>query len=115
MKELSAGFIADGVHIPYFALCNYLQSIGLDRAFIVTDSMAAAGLGPGDNYTLGKQRVSVDERGVTRSIDDPDPTHFVASAATSKMIHDNAQEPLGLSDDQMDALMYHNPKRILGL
>lgn len=35
-------FIADGVHIPPFALRNYLRLAGTARAVIVTDAMAAA-------------------------------------------------------------------------
>ena len=44
------GFIADGVHVPFVALGNYLKCCGLDRAFIVTDAICGAGLGPGEYY-----------------------------------------------------------------
>src|SRR5436190_15808474 len=40
-------FIADGVHVPPPALGNYLRAAGFDRAIVVTDAIAPAGLGPG--------------------------------------------------------------------
>ena len=46
-------FIADGAHVPFFALRNYLKVVGFDRAIVVTDAIAPAGLGPG-RYTLGR-------------------------------------------------------------
>ena len=69
-------FIADGIHVPFVALGNYLRLVGLDRAIVVTDSIAAAGLGPG-RYTLGRQDVVVDEALVAWA---PDRSHFVGSA-----------------------------------
>ena len=35
-------FIADGAHIPFFALKNYLDLVGTERAIVVTDAMAGA-------------------------------------------------------------------------
>jgi N-acetylglucosamine-6-phosphate deacetylase len=51
-------FIADGAHIPLFALKNYLDVVGLDRAIVVTDAIAPAGLGPGD-YTISRWRLRI--------------------------------------------------------
>jgi N-acetylglucosamine-6-phosphate deacetylase len=51
-------FIADGVHIPLFVLRSYLRLAGYERAIIVTDAMAAAGLGAG-RYTLGRRVIEV--------------------------------------------------------
>ena len=49
-------FIADGVHVPFVALTNYLRCVGLDRAIVVSDAISAAGLGPGE-YSLRGERV----------------------------------------------------------
>ena len=53
--SLHIGFIADGVHVPFFALANYLKCCGIDRAFIVTDAICGAGLGPGE-YSIGDRQ-----------------------------------------------------------
>jgi N-acetylglucosamine-6-phosphate deacetylase len=45
--ELVAGFIADGHHIPYFALKNFLRAKGLDKSYLTTDAIAAAEMGHG--------------------------------------------------------------------
>src|SRR5262249_3848742 len=71
-------FIADGVPVPPPALGNYLRCAGLDRAVIVTDAIAPAGLGPG-RYTLGRWDLVIGQDMVARS---PDGAHFVGSAGT---------------------------------
>lgn len=58
--RLAVSFIADGHHVPWFALANYLRCVPDDRIVIVTDAISAAGLGPGE-YQLGGQTVSVDD------------------------------------------------------
>src|SRR5262249_50071839 len=45
--QLWISFIADGIHIPFPALKNYLKCATLERSLIVTDAITAAGLGPG--------------------------------------------------------------------
>ncbi|HPS52470.1 MAG TPA: amidohydrolase family protein [Phycisphaerae bacterium] len=45
--ELAAGFIADGHHIPFFALKNFLRAKGLDKSYLTTDAIAAAEMGCG--------------------------------------------------------------------
>ena len=71
--RLTLCFIADGAHIPFFALKNYLLLAGLTRAIIVTDAMAAAGLGPG-RYKLGRWEVLVGDDGAARA---PDGSHLI--------------------------------------
>ena len=56
--QLTICFIADGVHVPYPTLGNYLALVGMERAIVVTDGISAAGLGPGP-YTIGSQTVNV--------------------------------------------------------
>jgi N-acetylglucosamine-6-phosphate deacetylase len=43
--RLYVGFIADGVHVPFVALSNYLKCCGCERAFIVTVGIGGAGIG----------------------------------------------------------------------
>ncbi len=70
-------FIADGAHIPFFALKNYIDLVTPERAIIVTDAMAAAGLGPG-RYTIGRWDLILGEDMVARA-----PTAHTSSALPS--------------------------------
>jgi N-acetylglucosamine-6-phosphate deacetylase len=110
-EHLMFGFIADGVHVPFFALGNYLKCCGLDRAFIVTDAIRGAGLGPGE-YTIGSLRVVVDENLATWSADR---SHLMGSAGTMRRSEENLRRELQLTENQIRELMVDNPRRILGM
>ncbi|MBU9722352.1 MULTISPECIES: N-acetylglucosamine-6-phosphate deacetylase [Bacillaceae] len=58
MKELRAEIIADGIHVSKEMLDLVFHNIGSDRLILITDSMRAKGLSPGD-YELGGQLVKV--------------------------------------------------------
>ncbi|HEX4412310.1 MAG TPA: N-acetylglucosamine-6-phosphate deacetylase [Lacipirellulaceae bacterium] len=109
-KHLHIGFIADGVHVPFFALKNYLDCCGIDRAFVVTDAICGAGQGPGE-YTIGDQRVVIDENLATWSADG---SHLMGSASTMQRSELNLRNALGLSDAEIRTLLRDNPLKILG-
>ncbi len=106
--HLHVGFIADGVHVPFFALRNYLECCGIERAFVVTDAICGAGQGPGE-YTIGNQRVVIDENLATWSADR---SHLMGSAGTMRRSEDNLRV-MGLTDEQIKMLLRDNPQRIL--
>ena len=65
-SEVTCELICDGEHISPAVLRNTFKILGEDRAVVVSDSMAAAGLGEGE-YELGGQKVFVkDGDGVAR-------------------------------------------------
>jgi N-acetylglucosamine-6-phosphate deacetylase len=107
--RLYIGFIADGVHVPFFALKNFLGCCGLDHAFIVTDAIRGAGLGPGE-YTVGDQRVVIDENWTTWS---EDRSHLVGSAGTMPRSAENLRSELHFDEQQIRQLMIDNPQKIL--
>jgi N-acetylglucosamine-6-phosphate deacetylase len=109
--RLYIGFIADGVHVPFVALGNYLKCCGLDRAFVVTDAICGAGLGPGE-FSIGDQRVVIDENLATWSADR---SHLVGSAGTMPRSAENLRRELGYGDRQINELMQKNPRKMLGL
>ncbi len=109
--RLQIGFIADGVHVPFVALGNYLKCCGLDRAFIVTDAICGAGLGPGE-YTIGEQRVVVDENLATWSADR---SHLMGSAGTMVRSAANLRRALGFNERQIEQLLSKTPRTILGV
>jgi N-acetylglucosamine-6-phosphate deacetylase len=104
------GFIADGVHVPMFALKNYLRLAGAENSFVVSDAMSAAGLGPGV-YRLGRNEVKVGEDCAARS---PDGSHLMGSAVTmarSAALLGQA----GFTADEVHRLTFDNPRRAVGL
>ena len=107
--KLLIGFIADGTHVPFFALKNYLRAAGIENCYVVTDAIAPAGLGPG-RYTLGRWDLLIGDDMVARS---PDGSHFVGSAITMPQEWENLTRKLGLSDDEAAKLVASNPAKVL--
>ena len=107
--QLWIGLIADGVHVPWPALGNYLRAAGRDRCFIVTDAISAAGLGAG-RFRLGDQEVVVGEDGATWAADR---SHLVGSASTMPQMISNLKDSLGLSEDDVQQLTIDNPRRAI--
>jgi len=107
--RLWISFIADGAHVPWPALGNYLKLAGVERSVIVTDAISAAGLGPG-SYTLGDRIVNIGPDLVPRS---EDGTHFVGSGATMKRMAENLEHRLDLSPGAVDRLTRTNPRQVL--
>jgi len=107
--RLWISFIADGVHVPFYALNNYLRCAGLNRCVIVTDAISAAGLGPG-TYSLGNKTVMVDENLITHS---PDNSYLVGSSTPMMQMADNLHKHLELSNEQIRLLTITNPRKVL--
>ncbi|MEI8062905.1 MAG: N-acetylglucosamine-6-phosphate deacetylase [Verrucomicrobiota bacterium] len=104
-------FIADGVHVPFFALKNYLKVAGIERSIITTDAVAPAGLGPG-TYTFGKWKVVAGE---DMALWAPDRSHLVGSGIFMPKVEDNLRRHLGLGDTEIRKLICDNPRRAFGL
>ena len=102
-------FIADGAHVPLFALENYLDIVGVDHAIVVTDAIAPAGLGPGD-YTISRWRLRIGEDLVARA---PDGSHLVGAAMSMPRVAENLRS-IGLSSVDIERVAYLNPKRAIG-
>ena len=102
-------FIADGFHIPFFALKNYLKAAGLDHCLIVSDAIAAAGLGPG-RYTISRWDLLIGEDLVARS---PDGSHLLGSAMSLGHGETKLREELGFNDKQIRKLMMENPRQAI--
>jgi N-acetylglucosamine-6-phosphate deacetylase len=105
--QLWITFIADGAHVAWPALRNYLRAATLDRSIVVTDAISAAGLGPG-RYTLGHWDLLIGEDRVARA---PDGSHLVGSAGTMPLSRSNLLEYLKLTEAQVHQLTAENPRR----
>ncbi len=102
-------FIPDGMHVPIFALGNYLEAVGLDRTVMVTDAIAATRCGPG-RYALAGGPVQVDEQGTARR---PGSENLAGSTVTISRVCRILVEGLGLSDDDVRRLVDLHPRRIV--
>jgi N-acetylglucosamine-6-phosphate deacetylase len=106
---LQYSFIADGAHIPFFALRNYIDLVGIDRTIIVTDAMSAAGLGPG-RYRIGRMEVEVGEDQVARQ---PGSTLLAGAAVTMPQAAENLKEKLGFSPEDIFKMTSVNPGKFM--
>lgn len=100
--------IADGVHLPPFLLGAMLRWLGPDRAIVVSDATAAAGMGMG-TFQLGGLSVVVGADGAAWSADR---THLVGSTATLSDLR-RVLAAVGQSDAAIDRLIAINPHRAL--
>ena len=104
--RLDVTLIADSIHVPPWWLDTCVRHFGFEHVTIVSDAMAAAGLGPGVDR-LGDQDIRVDASGrATR-----DGSGNLAGAAR---LMDDAEsllrEQLGYSPQQLDQLLRLNPR-----
>ena len=108
-EHLKVSFIADGHHVPVFALRNYLGIVPDENIVIVTDAITAAGLGPG-RYELSGQVVEVDEDGAAWAACR---THYAGCASTFPQMIDVLTESVGVSREQIRQWMITNPAQLL--
>lgn len=108
--QLKISFIADGHHVPAFALRNYLAMIPDENIVIVTDAISAAGLGPG-RYELSGQVVEVDDDGAAWAACR---THYAGCASTFPQMIEVLKGQVGVSDEQIQKWMITNPLQLLG-
>lgn len=102
-------FIPDGIHIAFFALKNYLDLVGIDRAIMVTDAISATGLGPG-RHQLSGMTVEVDASGAARR---PGQPNLAGSTLAMPQLIDNLRDRIGLDETQIRALVETNPRAAL--
>jgi N-acetylglucosamine-6-phosphate deacetylase len=105
-------FIADGVHVPPFALANYLKLAGIDRSIVVSDAMSAAGLGPG-KYSIGSVDVEVDDQ--NRALLPNSDGRLAGSVATMPWLQEVLTDRVGLSLGEVERVLIRNPRTALGI
>ena len=110
-ERLKISFIADGHHVPAFALRNYLGIVPHENVVIVTDAISAAGLGPG-RYELSGQVVQVDDDGAAWAACR---THYAGCASTFPQMVEVLTESVGVGDEQIQQWMITNPGQLLAV
>jgi N-acetylglucosamine-6-phosphate deacetylase len=99
--------IADGAHVPFFALGNYLRQLGTDRVIGVTDAIAAAGMGPG-RFTIGGVTAEVGADLVPRCPGNP--AQLAGSGLTMPVAAKNLREQLRLDEASIARMLSDNPR-----
>lgn len=106
---VTAELIADTVHVHPGAMKVLLRCLGTGRVVLVTDAMAAAGLGDG-RYDLLGETVFVKD-GQARHADGT----IASSTATLDLCVRNMVRVVGVTLPEALAMASHNPARALGL
>jgi N-acetylglucosamine-6-phosphate deacetylase len=109
-EKLWISFIPDGAHVPFRTLRNYLDLTGIDRVVMVTDAIAAAGMGTGLFHFLGRE-VRIGNDLVARS---PDGSHLIGSTITMPKVRERLAAELGFSSDEIRKVTEENPRRLIG-
>lgn len=109
--RLSAGFIADGHHLPADTFKVMLRAKGMERSILVSDAVALAGLAPGRHETPVGGEVILHADGRLTSLE----TGFLAGAARS-LLEDlgHAMQMADLTPAQAITLASTNPGRFVG-
>jgi len=104
-------FIADGAHVAFPALRNYLRAAGMERTIVVTDCVTPAGKGPG-RYKFAHWEADVGEDLVVMA---PDRSHLIGSALDMRRAVANLVERVGLRPAEAHRLTVTNPRRAIGV
>jgi N-acetylglucosamine-6-phosphate deacetylase len=124
LDELTTEIIADGHHLPPSLMRLVLKAKGLDKVCLVTDSMMAAGLGPG-KFNLGGLDVIV-EADIPHVFEIPTQEHnyvakllsrdsFASSVSTMDQLVRNMVDLVGLNVQDAVKMATANPARMQGL
>jgi N-acetylglucosamine-6-phosphate deacetylase len=124
LDELTTELIADGHHLPPSLMRLVLHSKGMNKVCLVTDSMAAAGLGPGE-YEIGGLQVIV-ESNIPKEFEIQtqdnnyvakltDRSAFASSVSTMDKLVKNMFKYCDLNIRQSVQMVTYNAARIQGL
>jgi len=109
--RLMASFIADGHHIPFPTLKNFIRAKTPERSILVTDAMAAAEVGPGRYTFLGEEVLVSEELRVSK----PGQPNLAGSALTLDRAVVNVALHCGVPFDQAWVMASESPAALLDL
>ena len=103
-ERLYITLIADGIHLPKWLLQSWLGIIGSQRSIIISDSMSAAGMPPGE-YMIGKQCIVVDSSRRTRHREHG---YLAGSASTMAEMDLFITEKLSIGESDRERMLWRN-------
>jgi len=107
---LSAGFIADGIHIPPHALKTLLRAKGVERSILVTDAVSAAAVSEPGIYPFAGMNV---ERAEDGSVRVPGSNYLAGSSLTLDAAIRNVVQWGFASFDEAVKMASFNPRNLL--
>lgn len=108
---LAASFIADGHHLPPYVLKCLLRAKGAERSILVTDAIAAAGLGAG-RRRLGDVEIEVSDAG---RVSLPGTPYMAGSVLEMHRAVANAVRFAGVTLDEALRMAGPNPAKLMGI
>ncbi len=108
-ERLYITLIADGIHLPSWLLKSWIGIIGCQRCIIISDSMSAAGMPPGE-YTIGHQSILVDP---TRRTRHRDHGYLAGSASTMADMDLFITKNLSISQSDRERILFGNALSLL--
>lgn len=106
--EVTCDVIADGIHLDRHALELILKSKAAERLMLISDAIAAAGLGDGD-YQIWGESISV-KNGRTRNN-----RGNIAGSVISLLDAIHTMGSLGISEVDLARMSSSNPAKLLGI
>ncbi len=106
--EVTCDVIADGIHLNLHTLQLILKTKGAERLLLISDAIAAAGLGDGD-YQIWGELISV-KNGQTRN-----PRGNIAGSVITLRDAVRTMESLGVSEVDLARIASTNPAKLLGI
>lgn len=107
-KEVTLDLIADGVHVDPLVLQLLLQAKGSEGVMLISDAIAAAGMGDGD-YEIWGETISV------KSARTSNAKGSIAGSVITMFDAMRMMRSLGVSEMQLAKMASMNPARLLGI
>ena len=105
LEQMKYSLIADGQHLPWFVLRNWIRRVGVHRCIFTTDCVTPADAPPG-RYRIGRWEAVVGPDG---HIIPPNEDHLIGSTLTMRQAYHNALEYLGLGPSDAESLCAGQP------
>ena len=109
LEQMKYSLIADGQHLPWFVLKNWIRRVGVGRCIFTTDCVTPADAPPG-RYRIGRWEAVVGPDG---HIIPPSADHLIGSTLTMRGASRNALEHLGLAPAEAEALCAEQPAALI--
>jgi N-acetylglucosamine-6-phosphate deacetylase len=108
-NDLVITLIADGIHLPLWLVESWIDIFGLEKCIIISDSISAAGMGPGE-YSIGDQKIRVDESRRTHNMHHG---YLAGSASTMADMHRILVRDQAFEPEALRKLMHDNALKLV--
>ncbi|MAE64588.1 MAG: N-acetylglucosamine-6-phosphate deacetylase [Phycisphaeraceae bacterium] len=110
LEHVRYSLVADGHHVPFFVLAQYIRLLGIERCIFTSDCIAAADAPPDCKLN---ERFEVDWSTDTPVVRLKGTPYLGGAALTMAQAHRNATEHLGLTAAEAKALCDDQPAALI--